>query len=196
MSKTAAAAATTEIIPTASNVPAAASSKLLARIMKQRAATAVKVKTAGITDLFKVNQWSKRFNDDGVVTLPVVEMSAKFVEKYCSKTNKGYITSYTTDTGELFTSFSSASLKFFEDMMTGLTGQQLADFARLTFDSPMMITIIEDNFTAGVTNQATGEVMNESRKTYRFDVVGGVTEKVAYLDNNQLTGLGEAVTIE
>jgi hypothetical protein len=164
--------------------------------MKQRAATAVKVKTAGITDLFKVNQWSKRFNDDGVVTLPVVEMSAKFVEKYCSKTNKGYITSYTTDTGELFTSFSSASLKFFEDMMTGLTGQQLADFARLTFDSPMMITIIEDNFTAGVTNQATGEVMNESRKTYRFDVVGGVTEKVAYLDNNQLTGLGEAVTIE
>lgn len=196
MSKTAAAVATTEIIPTASNVPAAASSKLLARIMKQRAATAVKVKTAGITDLFKVNQWSKRFNDDGVVTLPVVEMSAKFVEKYCSKTNKGYITSYTTDTGELFTSFSSASLKFFEDMMTGLTGQQLADFARLTFDSPMMITIIEDNFTAGVTNQATGEVMNESRKTYRFDVVGGVTEKVAYLDNNQLTGLGEAVTIE
>ena len=188
---------TTEIIPTAANLPAApATSKLLERIKKQRAATAVREKTAGISDLFKVNAWSKLFNDNGIVTLPVVEMSAKFVQKYASDTNKGYITSYLTATGELFTSFSSASLRFFMEIMTGLTGQELNDFSRLTFDSPMYITISEDTFTAGVTNKGTGEVMNESRKTYRFDVIGGLTEKVAYLDNNQLTGISDALTIE
>lgn len=173
-----------------------ATSKLLERIMKQREATAVKVKTCGITDLFKVNAWSKKFNDDGTVTLPVVEMSAKFVSKYLSETNKGYITSYLTSTGELFTSFSSASLRFFEEMLTGLTGETLSDFSRLTFDSPMLITISEDTFTAGVTNTATGEINNESRKTYRFSVIGGETERILYLDNQQLSGMSEAVTNE
>ena len=183
--------------PIPANLPAApVASKLLERIMKQRAAIAVRVKTCGITDLFKVNQWSKKFNDNGIVTLPVVEISAKFVQKYLSDTNKGYITSYTTDTGELFTSFSSASLRFFEEMLNGLTGHDLSDFSRLTFDSPMYITISEDTFSAGVVNTATGEINNETRKTYRFDVIGGMTEKLAYLDNNQLTGLGEALTIE
>jgi hypothetical protein len=187
--------ATSETI--ASNLPATVpSSKLLDRIMKQRAATAVRVKTCGISDLFKVNQHSKKFNQDGIVTLPVTEISAKFIPKYSNDTNKGYLTSYTTDTGELFTSFSSASLRFFEEVLTGLTGQQLSDFSRLSFDSPMFITIEEDSFTAGIVNQSTGEINNESRKTYRFSIIGGSTEKIAYLDNNQLSGISEAVTIE
>ena len=187
--------ATSETI--ASNLPATVpSSKLLDRIMKQRAATAVRVKTCGISDLFKVNQHSKKFNQDGIVTLPVTEISAKFIPKYSNDTNKGYLTSYPTDTGELFTSFSSASLRFFEEVLTGLTGQQLSDFSRLSFDSPMFITIEEDSFTAGIVNQSTGEINNESRKTYRFSIIGGSTEKIAYLDNNQLSGISEAVTIE
>lgn len=185
------------IITVTASLPAIhASSKLLTRIMKQREATAVKQKTCGITDLFKINQWSKKYNDNGLVTLPVVEMSAKFVSKYLSDTNKGYITSYLTSTGELFTSFSSASLRFFEEMLTGLTGETLSDFSRLTFDSPMLITISEDTFTAGVTNTATGEINNESRKTYRFSVIGGETERILYLDNQQLSGMADAVTNE
>ena len=193
---TTAAVATTPTVE-AANLPAVpASSKLLDRIMKQRAATAVRVKTCGISDLFKVNAWSKKFNSDGVVTLPVVEISAKFIPKYKNDSNNGYLTSYTTESGELFTSFSSASLRFFEEIMTGLTGQQLSDFSRLSFDAPMYITIAEDTFTTGITNTATGEITNETRKTYRFDVIGGGTEKIAYLDNNQLTGISEAVTIE
>lgn len=196
--KAAAATTTTEVIPAAteSSVPAAPTSKLMQRIMKQREATAVKKKTASIADLFKVNAWSKKFNADGIVTLPVVEMSAKYVDKYHNATNEGYITSYQTDTGELFTCFSSASLRFFRELMTGFTGQELNDFSRLTFNAPMMVTISEDTFDAAVVNHATGEATKESRKTYRFDIVGGVTDKVAYLDNKQLTGLGDAVIIE
>ena len=193
---TTAAAATTPTVEAANLPVVPASSKLLDRIMKQRAATAVRVKTCGISDLFKVNVWSKKFNSDGVVTLPVVEISAKFIPKYKNDSNNGYLTSYTTESGELFTSFSSASLRFFEELLTGLTGQPLSDFSRLTFDAPMLITIAEDTFSAGIVNASTGEINNETRKTYRFDIIGGNTEKTYYLDNNQLAGITDAVIFE
>lgn len=184
----------TTIIPTTPTITA--TSKLLERIMKQRTATAVRSKTASIADLFKVNAWSKKFNDNGIVTLPVTEITAKYVDKYHNATNEGYITSYLTDSGELFTCFSSASLRFFRELMTGFTGQELADFARLAFNSPMLITICEETFSAALVDVSTGEAKNETRKTYRFDVTGGMTDKVAFLDNKQLTGIGDAIIIE
>lgn len=194
---TEAAATTAEIVPTATAAIATApTSKLMQRIMKQREATAVKKKTASIADLFKVNRFSAQYNHDGIVTLPVREMSAKYVDKYHNATNEGFITSYHTESGELFTCFSSASLRFFRDLMTGFTGQELNDFARLTFNNPMMVTIAEDSFEAAVVDKDTGEATKVIRKTYRFEVVGGGTDKVAFLDNKQLSGINDAVEYE
>lgn len=201
-SKTTAAATepaeSTAVAAVSNNVPAPLS-PLMARLMKQQEARAVKEKDCSIADLFKVNAYSKRYNDNGRVVLPVHSVMAKYISKYDKPgQNRGYLVTFTTPDGELFTTFSAAFIGWFENLLESY-GQALGEMGMLKFWSDgeltvpgsLEITITEKTFPRAKPN---GEI--ENLKTYNLEITGGNAFKVSYLGSGVSGTLSDSVVVE
>ncbi len=208
--KTAAASVTVdtetgEIMETAVTVatsnPPAVLSPLMLRLYKQQEARAVKEKTCSIGDLFKMNAHSRKYNQDGRVVLPVHSIMAKYIAKYDKageNANRGYLVSFTTPDGELFTTFSGAFIRWVESMLE-LYGQPLEDMGLLKFWSDDEMTApasLEITVTEKTFPKANASGIIENLKTYNLEITGGNAYKVSYLGSGATGTLSNSIIIE
>lgn len=195
------AAAETEAVATITNNPPAVLSPLMARLYKQQEARAVKEKTCSIGDLFKMNKHSMKYNKDGAVVLPVHAIMAKYIQKYDKageNSNRGYLVSFTTPDGELFTTFSGAFIRWFESMLEQY-GQPLEDMGLLKFwkdDDMAAPATLEVTITEKTFPKAKPDGTIEHLKTYNLEITGGDAYKVSYLGSGASGSLSQSVIIE